>query len=214
MCGCFINVLTEGINTFVPQRKWTKTSTNIVRYPIKSRKLISTKRHLWKKFKWTKLKKDSTKYKTAARNVKMALRRRELEAEREIINSEDKNRFYKYLKCTKSHNAGIAPLKNAVGNLLSNPIDIANELNNAFASMGTEDNGIIHPLPHPGLETEEMNLVYFDEEEVYRTCRKLKSKFSMGPDGIPSVVYQKLAVYLAAPLAMIYYLIIQNSFPS
>ena len=55
-----------------------------------------------------------------------------------------------------------------------------------------------------------MNLVYFDEEEVYRTCRKLKSKFSMGPDGIPSVVYQKLAVYLAAPLAMIYCLMMQT----
>ena len=39
---------------------------------------------------------DSTKYKTAARNVKMALRSRELEAEREIIISNDKNRFHKY----------------------------------------------------------------------------------------------------------------------
>ena len=114
------------------------------------------------------------------------------------------------MKCTKSHNAGIVPLKNTAGDLLSNPIDIANELNNAFASMGTVDNGIIHPLPNPGLDTQELNLVYFDEEEVYRTCRKLKSKFSMGPDRIPSVVFQRLAVYLAAPLAMIYCLIMQT----
>ena len=69
---------------------------------------------------------------------------------------------------------------------------------------------LYNPLPNPGLETEEMNLVYFDEEEVYRTCRKLKSKFSMGPDGIPSVIYNRLAVYLAAPLAMIFCLIMQT----
>ena len=46
MWGCFINVLNEGINTFVPQRKWTKTSTKIVRYPIALRKLINKKRRL------------------------------------------------------------------------------------------------------------------------------------------------------------------------
>ena len=48
MWGCFINVLTEGIDTFVLQRKWTKTGTDIVRYPIALRKLINKKKALEK----------------------------------------------------------------------------------------------------------------------------------------------------------------------
>ena len=34
MWGCFINVLSEGINKFVPQRKRSNRRTNIVSYPL------------------------------------------------------------------------------------------------------------------------------------------------------------------------------------
>ena len=207
--GVVLFVLTEGINTFVPQKKVAKSGIKKIRYSKKLRKLINKKKSLWKKSKSSKLKKDSKKYKKAAKKVKIALKCRELEAEKVIIKSNDKNRLHKYLKSTKSHNAGIAPLKNNSGDLISNPIDIANELNNAFVSMGTSDNGIIHPLVKPVLATEELNLVYFDAEETFKACCKLKPKFSVGPDGIPSVVYKKLAGCLATPLAMIYCLIMQ-----
>ena len=61
----------------------------------------------------------------------------------------------------------------------------------------------------PTLLTAELNIVYFGALEIFNSCCKLKSKFSVGPDGIPSIVYKELANCLAEPLAMIFCLIMQ-----
>jgi hypothetical protein len=101
------------------------------------RKLYLKKKTLWKKFKCSKSKKCGQKYKEAAKTLKSALKNKELAAEKQIILSNDTNRLHKYLKSANSQNAGVAPLKNNAGFILTSPLDVANEFNESFVSVGS-----------------------------------------------------------------------------
>ena len=100
-------------------------------------------------------------------------------------------------------------MKNISGDLITSPEDIASELNNTFIEMGTSDNGFLPYLDKRSLKTEDLNLVYFDELDIFNECVKLKPKFSLGPDNIPSILYMQLGGCLAQPLAIIFNLIMQ-----
>jgi len=207
--SCFTSVLAEGINLFVPVLRNRNFVGKRFTFSKVERKLYLKKKTLWKKFKCSKSEKCGQKYKEAAKSLKSALKNKELAAEKQIILSNDTNRLHKYLKSANSQNAGVAPLKNNAGFILTSPLDVANEFNESFVSVGTLDDGTLHVTDKPTLLTDALNLVYFGELETYNSCRKLKSKFSVGPDGIPSVVYRELATCLAEPLAMIFCLIMQ-----
>ena len=64
-------------------------------------------------------------------------------------------------------------------------------------------------MKQPLIKLADMNLVYFDEIDIYNECAKLMPKLSLGPDNIPSIVFKKLGSCLAKPLCMIYNLIMQ-----
>ena len=129
--------------------------------------------------------------------------------ESEIIKSGDKNKLHKYLRNTRSHSSGSIALKSNAGNLIISPFEIANELNNSFTEMATIDNGILPTVHIPVLKTENLDLVYFEELKVYEVCAAVKPKLSLGPDGIPSLVYKRLAACLAGPLSIIFNFIMQ-----
>jgi len=49
--------------------------------------------------------------------------------------------------------------------------------------------------------------IVFRSEQIKRLLKKLKSKTSSGPDGLPPIVFKNLANYLARPLAKLYNLL-------
>ena len=79
-------------------------------------------------------------------------------------------------------------------------LDKANCLNAHFANVGTVDNGILPTLPIETMVRDDcLDLVYFDDADIYSQCNKLKNKTSSGPDGIPPLLYKRLAINLARP---------------
>ena len=89
-------------------------------------------------------------------------------------------------------------------------MDKANCLNIHFAKVGTLDDGTLPILPDDTKITDGfLDLVYFSEIDIYANCVKLKNKVSSGPDGIPSMLYKRLAINLARPLSMLFNLIEQ-----
>ena len=207
--SCFTAVLTEGIANFVPEKKIRSNNIRKIKHPKPIHRLMNKKKKLWQKAKNSKLKKDRERYNESAKQLKTALRTHALLKEKEIINSGDKNKLHKYLRNTRAHSSGATPLKSKTGDLIISPLDIANELNNSFIEMGTLDNGIIPMFHNPVLKTDELDLVYFEELRVFEACATIKPKLSQGPDGIPSIIFKRLAGYLAEPLAMIFNLIMQ-----
>ena len=93
----------------------------------------------------------------------------------------------------RSHSSEVTTLINSSGELITFAIEIANELNNSFSSVSTVDNGILHHLCKSNIVTGDLNLVYFDAMDIFSACNLMKAKFSVGPDGIASVVYKHLA---------------------
>jgi hypothetical protein len=209
---CLTSVLKEGINRFVPLRNNNNNKSNKkkTKLPKTVRKLKNKKKKFWKKVKASKSKVDQKKFNAVARDLKKAMRAEEVAKELDIIESHDLNRLHKYLRSVKSHNDGVAPLKDSSGALITSPPEVANILNDTFISLGTVDNGNIPLLDKRELITNELNIVYFAEIEIFGICSGLKQKFSVGPDGIPSVVFKNLAHVLATPLSMIFGLIMQT----
>ena len=74
--------------------------------------------------------------------------------------------------------------------------------------MCTDDDGV---LPTLAARTDEkgptLELIVFRSEQIKRLLKRLKSKISSGPDGLPPIVFKNLANYLARPLAKLYNLL-------
>ena len=93
-------------------------------------------------------------------------------------------------------------------------MDKANCLNDHFAKMCTIDDGVLpeirqtSPLDKSD-EVVHLDLVYCDWSATLAKCVKLKNKVAPGPDGLPPLLYKKLAKSLAGPLSMIFNLIMQ-----
>ena len=206
---CFASIILVGIENCVPQKPAIKSHKLKIQHPKVIHRLIIKKKGLWKKCKNSEHIDDRKNYNDCARHLKSAMRTIELLKERDIIRSADKNKLYKYLRNNRSHTSDGVPLKNVSGDLLTSPEDIANELNTTFIEMGTTDNGLLPFIDKCSIKTDDLNLVYFDELDVFNECAKLKPKFSLGPDNIPAILYKKLGNCLSQPLAIIFNLIMQ-----
>ena len=111
------------------------------------------------------------------------------------------------------HKTGIGPLKSAKGELVLDDALKAELLNSYFVSVCTTGNGTLPPLPNADKDLEDKTLenISFKTEQVLRipVVKKLKSKKSSGPDGLPPILFRQLASKLARPLTRIFNLIMQ-----
>lgn len=99
---------------------------------------------------------------------------------------------------------GLAPLFDTAGNLLTENVDKANALNNAFKNSFTVDDGSIPVFPRRVDLQDELDTVYFTEDIVSDYLRKLKPKLSAGPDNIPGLFLKQLRFHIAKPLSKIF----------
>ncbi len=79
----------------------------------------------------------------------------------------------------------------------------AARLNSFFGSVFTNDDGT---MPDWKIECNDESLaqVVFEPYVVYHKLKQLPSKLSSGPDNFPSLLFKKLALSLAEPLAKIF----------
>ena len=115
--------------------------------------------------------------------------------ELKLINSNNLGQFYNHVKKTV-HRSGIAPLKTDMGELVLGDREKAELLNDYFVSVCTDDDGV---LPTLAARTDEkgptLELIVFRSEQIKRLLKKLKSKTSSGPDGLPLLflkIYQNI----------------------
>jgi len=105
--------------------------------------------------------------------------------------------------------SGVGTLVDDNGTLCDDNAGKANILNRYFASVCTADNGILPNVARVVPDSASLESVSFTAAKIMNVIKKIKPKTSCGPDGIPSLLWKKLAPYLADPLAMVF-----NSFMS
>ena len=192
----------EAIKVSVPQSK-AKASRQPQWMSRELLRKVRQKRRAYRMF----MKERSTfkldQYKSHVKDVKTLIRKSKKEFEYSLVNSQDKNKFYKFLSSKTKTKDGIGTLKNDEGKEVSDPKDKAELFNDFFAEVLTRED--VHNIPIIQSQGEaDISTVYISPEDVLKSINDCKDNLSTGNDQIPSRVYKTAADILAYPLSMVY----------
>src|ERR1700730_15666832 len=132
--------------------KYRKTSHSknkkIKRYPKHIKKKLALKANLWRKYRLKRNLNSKIKYRKIAQNCKSLLYMHQASVEKKILSSNGLGKFYRYINSKLNCKSGIAPLINSYGSYAFDNLSKANLLNEYFASVCVQDNGLIPALQH------------------------------------------------------------------
>jgi hypothetical protein len=104
-----------------------------------------------------------------------------------------------------SNRTGIAALKGENDEFITDDLAKAERLNQFFGSVFTSDNNvIINSNLHTADNTDFIDDVDFSMCDIYNILRRLKSKFSCGPDGYCAYFLKNIAAPIAFPLSLLF----------
>jgi len=203
MWSALRDVINQAVDIFVPT---CKTPSKVKKkYPKTARKALARKRCLWRKLR---AEPDNAsllqKYKESESHCHQILHDLELTKERQVISSNNLGHFYKHVNNRLSCRTGVGALRDNNGSLYTTDASKAELLNNYFSSVSTKDDGVLPEFDRFVPEDVEFSNVTFTPENVMKVMRKLKNKTSCGPDGLPSILFRKLASHLAMPLSLLF----------
>ena len=168
-------------------------------------RLIRQKKRVWKLTRTHGTIENWTKYKNLEKEVIVKLRNAKRRMEKNLANAKETSTktFANYIKSKSKSNNGIGPLKNSTGSLITEEKEMAETLNNFFASVFTKEDKTNIPVRE--LETEEtlVNIV-FTRDKIREKIKNLKSNSAPGPDKITVNILQAAREELLEPLLTIY----------
>ena len=119
-----------------------------------------------------------------------------------VINSNNKSLFIKYVNSRCSSHNEISPLIKYDNTYASLDYDKARLLNKQFTSVFKIDNGII---PDHTLKTNEtINNVIFTREHFRKMLSQLSNSYTIPPYKIPYFIFNKFSYDLSLPLSIIF----------
>ena len=184
----------KGIDMFIPKRVIRAT-----KYPAwfskELRYYMRKKAHFHKLFKSSGVELWHAKFKVYRVLVKKLFahdkRAHQLRVENSLFRKPDE--FWRYVKQHTKDTANSISLRSASGEYLSSPQDVANGFANHFRGCYSSD-------IFPGVTSPErivcedvLNITCVNRDEIAEAIRKLKPKFSVGVDQIPSFIVKGCA---------------------
>ena len=200
----FKKVVSKSVRENVPEST-CKPSTQprwITREIIR---LLGQKKRLWKNLKLHPTVDNEGKYRKIEKEVSAKIRNAKRSIEKRLANSHNTNArsFANYIKSKTKAVIGIGPLKRTDGTLATEDKEIADMLNEFFASVFSVTNSNINRLLT--VETvAELSLVRFTERQISNKIKRLKESSAGGPDGINARVLKTAEAELVGPLGMIF----------
>ncbi|MCP4474596.1 MAG: hypothetical protein GY821_08560, partial [Gammaproteobacteria bacterium] len=201
MYTTLLDIMWDLIKNFVPQNEGRPASRSMF-WSKNTRSLHSKQLRLYKKFKRTRLFSDKQKYLTAYYAARSAKRRDIFSQENHILQANDDKMFWNFVNSKLSiKNYGLPPLRLPDGSILTDELTKSETFCDYFASVLTVDDGA--PLNFPVKNVTRLDAIDFSPLIVFQSLSRLKGKSSLGPEGIPSLFFKKLAAPLAFPLSLI-----------
>ena len=216
----FYRVINNIFTTCVP-RTYPSTYPKSHRYPPwYSRDIICDireKKTAWKKYKQFNSIQDLGKFKTLRSKIKNDIKL----AHEQYINNIENNfktnpkSFWSYIH-SKKNTTTIPNNMTYNDNSLGNPQEIVDAFAELFETAFTESSEYVDSENTDVDENghEPTQLVQLNEDKICKAIKKLKNKFTAGPDGIPSFLIKDCASVLAKPLLILFNLALNsNTFP-
>jgi hypothetical protein len=126
--------------------------------------------------------------------------------ERDLANNPDKNnhKFARYIKSKKKSRNTIGPLKTEDGKLLTQSVEMAEELNRFFSSVFTKEAPDNISVPRREEMKTDMRSVKVTPAHVRDQIKNLRADSAPGPDGISPRVLKELKAEASIPLSIIF----------
>ena len=137
--GVLKGVLQEAVERFVPdQSVKSGTYRKAIWMTSKAVKVVRKKHNLFMKYRDI----NNPEYVEAARVARIEIRMSSINFEKKLAENikHDNKSFYAYVRSRTRIKAGVGPLVKAAGDIISSPGEMANELNEYFASVFTAEN--------------------------------------------------------------------------
>ena len=169
-------------------------------------KLIRRKKRAWRTFRIHGTAENRNRYEELNREVTKKIRNAKRGMEKKLANStargNNTRKFASYIKSKTKSVTTIGPIKKD-GTLLSDDLEMAEELNKFFSSVFTQEN--IQTVPHKQRETpKSINKILITKERVVNKPQNLDENLAPGPDGITAKILKLTASTIAGPLCEIF----------
>jgi hypothetical protein len=227
----FRAALDQGIKSFIPHRQ-AKKKDSLPWITPSVRKLMKRRNRLFCKQKKLSTPDNINKYREAKRLLQKALRQAYWSYINNVLtegsDTQTKNkRFWTYVKHCKRDSVGISSLKDITGTLRTDPLSIAEVLNNQFVSvfsppsplslaqlcqakfrtMAAHNKPLPQPLPRDTLSPHKsMPDIPVTLNGVEKLLTKLKPNKAPGPDQIKPLILSQLAKSIAPIICKIFQL--------
>ncbi|MCP4473118.1 MAG: hypothetical protein GY821_00795 [Gammaproteobacteria bacterium] len=203
MYSILLEMLWDLISVYVPKlpqssKRWSQS----LQWSSSTRRLHKNQFKLYKKFRNSQNPGDKIKYLEAHYLARTSKRQDIFNHENAILNSKNDKQFWNFVNSKLSvKDYNLPPLKTSDGDFVVNDVSKTQLFNEYFSSVFTVDNGT--PLNFGQICPRLLDRVDFSPLVVFQALSRLKGKKSLGPEGIPSLFFKKLAAPLAFPLSII-----------
>ena len=169
-------------------------------------KLVRKKKRAWKNLQAHRTDHNAEIYKKLEKEVSSKIQRAKRNLEKKLANAKGGNStktFANYIKSKTKTKTSIGPLKNKEGKLLTENLEIANELNGFFASMFSHED--LTSMPNVHRETnEKIEFVSITRQKIVDKIKNLRENSAPGPDGITPKLLKIAAHEISLPLKLIF----------
>ena len=141
-------------------------------------------------------------HKAAAQKYEAEVNNWHYRLEKKVCDNPNKNKFYAYTNHKLKNKFSIPPLKNNIGELMTEDADKASLLNESFHACFVRDDGsTFSPVTkHPP----DMPLIVISEADVAQAIKKSKDKLSFTPESIPLYFIKRIATSIIKPLTFLF----------
>ena len=145
-------------------------------------------------------------YLDAERSVKKAIRSAKRSMEKRLAREKVGNSrpFFSYVKKKTKTKVTVGPIKKESGELTSDVVEMAEELNKFFGSVYTRENTTNIPEPERKRTRTKLTNSWLTTAKVNKKIKNLRTNSAAGPDGISPKLLQECSDQLAPVLTMIY----------
>ena len=198
--GCVKRLMTD----LIPMKK-SKLKTNPQWFDRDVKKSIEKKKDAWNKWKQTGRERDREEYRKRMNEAKKKIKNKKNALERKVVLNRKTNpkSFYAYINSAKKTRGKIGPLKNGNGELITEPKEQAQILNEFYSSVFTTGGTSVEQRGECW-EGRQLDDIIITESKVISVIEGLKVDSACGPDGIPPRVIKELKDELAKPLAILF----------